>query len=253
MAVKLEDVVRSLPGTEILYWPDSYLKVFKARVLRVESEKGRNAYVVLDRTAFHPKSGGQPSDKGHIRGNGFTVRVEKAMFAGEVVVHYGKVIEGEVKPDAEAAGEIDWAQRYLYMRRHTAGHLFDYCLTVVTGKRVETTDSWLGDRSYVGYGGNTPPEDAVRRAEDLENMTILKGARVVVETVSREELLRRAPEAPNIYRLPELASYRIVTIEDCDPIPCGGCHLRNVKEVGKFVIDEIASADHGFRVYYDVS
>jgi len=52
--------------------------------------------------------------------------------------------------------------------------------------------------------------------------------------------------------LPKLESFRIVTIEGCDPIPCGGTHLRNVNEIGRFKLKDVMEVDDGFRVYYDV-
>jgi len=249
--VELSEIVSGLEKTQLLYWSDPYLKVSQARTLRVEPDEKHDVYVVLDKTIFHPKSGGQPSDKGFITGSGFKVEVKKAMLANGVVVHWGRILEGEPKSDGVEA-EIDWRWRYLVMRRHTAGHLYDHCLTQVTGKRVETTDSWLGDPCYVGYRGRKPSTEELGRAERLENQAIGRGAVVKSEIVSYEELLERAAEAPNIYRLPKLESFRIVTIEGCDPIPCGGTHLRNVNEVGHFKLKDVIEAGDGFRVYYEV-
>ena len=49
--------------TERLYQRDSYLKEFEAVVTRIVPEERA---VVLDRTAFYPGGGGQPSDTGRL-------------------------------------------------------------------------------------------------------------------------------------------------------------------------------------------
>ena len=74
--MKLEEIIGDVPRTELLYFENAYTRTFTAKVLRAEPEKGK-AYLVLERTAFHPKSGGQPSDRGHIWGPNFTMDVRK--------------------------------------------------------------------------------------------------------------------------------------------------------------------------------
>jgi len=249
--MRLEELVKGIAGTELLYWGDAYLKAFEANIVRLEPDEKKHFYMILDRTIFHPKSGGQPSDRGVIQGNGFKIEVKKAMLAGSVVVHWGKLLEGSPNI-GKVNGGIDWDWRYLLMRRHTAGHLLDHCLAVVTGKRVETTDSWLADECYVGYKGEPPSIEELKKIEETENKLIEQGAAVKIETVSYEELKERAPEAPNIYRLPTLESFRIVTIEGCEPIPCGGTHLKNISEIGRFILENAAKTSLGFNVYYDV-
>ena len=51
--------------TERLYYSDSYLRDFRARVLEAAPDGLR---VYLDRTAFYPTSGGQPFDIGTLGG-----------------------------------------------------------------------------------------------------------------------------------------------------------------------------------------
>ena len=51
--------------TERLYYTDSYLREFSARVID-RSADGLTVY--LDRSAFYPSSGGQPFDTGAIGG-----------------------------------------------------------------------------------------------------------------------------------------------------------------------------------------
>jgi len=249
--MRLEELVKGIGGTELLYWGDAYLKAFEANIVRLEPDEKKHFYMILDRTIFHTKSGGQPSDRGVIQGDGFKIEVKKAMLAGSVVVHWGKLLEGSPNI-GKVNGGIDWDWRYLLMRRHTAGHLLDHCLAVVTGKRVETTDSWLGDECYVGYKDEPPSIEELKKIEETENKLIEQGAAVKIETVSYEELKERAPEAPNIYRLPTLESFRIVTIEGCEPIPCGGTHLKNISEIGRFILKNTVKTGLGFNVYYDV-
>jgi alanyl-tRNA synthetase len=176
------------------------------------------------------------------------------MLMDGVIIHWGRILEGKADAIGEEriTGEIQWNPRYQYMKRHTAGHLLDHCLTTLIGKPVETTDSWLGDQCYVGYNGEAPAIDELRETEALENQIIARGGKVNIETIPHEELLRRAPNAPNIYRLPRLKDYRIVTIEGCNPIPCAGTHLRDIKEIGCFSIKRLERLASSFRVYYEV-
>lgn len=250
--MKLEDVKEGLPRTDLLYWQDSYLRQFDADILRVAHDEKRYFYLVLNRTLFHPKGGGQPSDKGTLTGPGFKFSVNKAMIINDVVVHWGKLEEGSIKP-GPIRGEIDWAHRYLYMRRHTAAHLFDGCLLEAGLTNVETTDSWLGDNPYVGYAGDLPTIDMLKTAERIANERISNGAVVNIEIVSKQTLISRANNAPNLLRLPDLPWFRIVAIAGHNPIPCGGTHLKNIAEINRFAVKNSEKSDKGFRVYFDIS
>ena len=138
------------------------------------------------------------------------------------------------------------------MKRHTAGHLLDHCLTFLTGKPVETTESWLENPCYVGYAGSPPSASCLESAEEMANEMISNDAAVNIESISYKGLLEIAPDAPNIYRLPVLETYRIVAIEGCNPIPCAGTHLKNISEIGRLTVEKIETQDSNFRVYYDV-
>ena len=56
--------------TERLYYQDSYLTEFRARVVEVSPDAASpdRQRIYLDRTAFYPTSGGQPFDIGQLSG-----------------------------------------------------------------------------------------------------------------------------------------------------------------------------------------
>lgn len=218
-------------------------------ILRVVEEKN-SVYVALDRAIFHPRSGGQPSDRGTIEGSSFRVDVKRAMLQAGVIIHYGRV---EGKPDTgPVTCRIDWSNRFLLMRRHTAAHLLDFCLATHTSSRVETTDSWLGDDPYVGYGGTVPSNLDLERLQELASNFIQQGLDVEIKTLDRAAAEQLIGDAPNLARLPKSEKLRIVTIKGQLPIPCGGTHVRNLKEIGVMEVRRAEPAEAGFRLHFEV-
>ncbi len=57
-----------MPPTERLYYQDSHLIEFEARVIANSERVSGWTAVTLDRTAFYPTGGGQPSDTGTLNG-----------------------------------------------------------------------------------------------------------------------------------------------------------------------------------------
>ena len=100
-----------------LYLTDSYLKEFDAQIVGAE-----DGHLLLDRTAFYPEGGGQPSDTGRLTspsGRSWTVTgVTKS------ADHIDHQVEG-LTPEIGGAvhGEIDWERRYAHMRFHTCLHI----------------------------------------------------------------------------------------------------------------------------------
>jgi Ser-tRNA(Ala) deacylase AlaX len=256
--LEIKELVKDVEKTELIYWRDSYARSFESVVLRSAPDGKKKIYIVLRSSAYHPKAGGQPSDTGFMTtSSGMSVDIKKVMISNGVIVHYGAVIEGnpeQLKLGEKMKCEINWEQRYSAMRKHTAGHLFDHALDVATGRPSKTIDSWLGDPCYVTYAGQMPNHDEIGKAVRFELEGIKKGLPVHVDFMSYQDMLRIAGDAPNIARLPESDLMRIVTIEGCRPIPCGGTHVKNTKEIGGFELIRVEGLDQGkaFRVYYDV-
>ena len=250
--LNLDEVAQGVPGTQLLYLRNAELARTQANVLKVVPEKRTHAYLVLDQSIFHPKGGGQPSDRGKITSPKFVLEVKRAIFHKGVVIHWGRIVSG-TPSQGPALCELDWDYRHLIMRRHTAAHLLDHCLAKATSTRVETTDSWLDTPCYVGYKGDSPSSSSLEIAQRLAEEIIKNGAQVRIDFLSPEQSRMVLKNAPNFDRLPQLDEIRVVTIEGCDPIPCGGTHVSNVREIEKLLILKAEQlADSSFRVYFSV-
>src|SRR5208283_158381 len=79
----LQKEAEQLPATEQLYYVDTYMREFDAKVLKIINEK----YVVLDRTCFYPEGGGQPADRGWLSVGDFKFEEVDTQKIGKVIVH----------------------------------------------------------------------------------------------------------------------------------------------------------------------
>src|SRR5258708_31661446 len=88
------------------------------------AEVGSRAEVVLDGTCFYVEAGGQVSDTGTIRGEGWTIDIEEVRRPiGGLIVHVGEGVEGQPQSGSAATAEGDRAPRLDIMHNHTATHL----------------------------------------------------------------------------------------------------------------------------------
>jgi misacylated tRNA(Ala) deacylase len=217
--------------TELLYLTDSYLREFTATVVDI-TENG----VVLDRTAFYPEGGGQPSDTGALlddRGRQYVVR--KVQRVKGKVVHK---IDGESPAaGAEVRGAVDWDRRHKLMRTHTALHILcgviwrDYGASV-TGGNMEPLKARM-DFELESMSAAFSDE-----VEAKINAEVAAARPVHIDILPRQE----AFQIPDLIRtkinlLPEgIQQVRVVEIEGLDLQADGGTHVANTKEVGRIIV-----------------
>ena len=210
---------------EALYLEDSYLRTFEATV-----EEASGKYVVLDRTAFYPQSGGQPNDLGSL------VR-DKEEFPVVYVGVFDEKISHEVKTQGLVAGDIvvgtlDWDRRHLFMRSHTACHLLSAVIYGETGAKI--TGNQIGEtRSRVDFSLQDFDREKLAGYVEKVNQIIEEGRPVRTSVLSHEEAL----EVPELIRLakgmPDRDEIRIVEIESVDVQACGGTHVKRTGEIGR--------------------
>jgi len=215
--------------TEKLFWQDAYLKEFEAKVLEIRGKE-----VILDRTTFYARSGGQPGDTGEING----IKVIDTYYDAERNIVHLLEKEPDFKIGDIVKGRIDWERRHKIMRLHTAAHIISAVL-VKTFKDVKFTGSQIyEDRVRMDFNLEKLDEEIVKFIEGGSNQIVEKDLPVFSKIISREELEAR----PELKRLMDESRYerfdvlRVVGIGDIDLQLDGGTHVKSTKEVGKIKI-----------------
>jgi misacylated tRNA(Ala) deacylase len=216
--------------TEVLYMKDiesNYIKEFDALV-----EKRQDDFVVLDKTAFYPLGGGQPSDTGFLEWSGGRARVREVTKKG-IIMHH---IDGEL-PDGKVHGVLDWDRRYGHMRMHTAQHImsgvaYDMFKARTVGNQL------YADKSRIDLQPVSFTDEDLAKIQNAANEIISKNIPVKVSEEARTTLEQRVnPERCNLDLIPKsIASLRIIEVGDFDVCPCAGTHVRNTSELGKVKI-----------------
>src|SRR5256885_308506 len=215
-----------MPATERLYYNDSHLIEFEARVVEISERVSGWTAVTLDRTAFYPTGGGQPSDTGTL--NGFRV-LECIDAEDDGVLH---VIQGRAPEiGASVKGRIDWARRLDHIQQHTGQHILSQAL--VTLFNAPTRGFRVMDESCeIDLELTNPTNEAIERAVELANNVIWEDRQITINTATREEAAR-LPLRKEPSREGEL---RLIEIEGFDLTPCGGTHAYRTGEVGLIAV-----------------
>lgn len=217
--------------TERLYYLDSYLRTFEARVVDRLEVSGRPA-IILDRTAFYPEGGGQPADRG-VLNQVEVVDVQSRETDDEVVHILSAPLTGEV-----VAGVVDDVRRFDLMQQHTGQHILSQAFihtasaeTVAFHLNPDPNDGAL--TIDLNTTTLTPPE--IDRAEEYANAIVYENRSVSARFVDDEELsalpLRKPPNVAK--------AIRIVEIQGFDWSACGGTHVTRTGEVGLIKIVKV--------------
>jgi Ser-tRNA(Ala) deacylase AlaX len=230
-----------------LYMNDSYLKEFEAVVESVKDGK----YVVLDKTAFYPTGGGQPSDTGAFACNGEQYPVVYAgKFEGKISHEVSK--QG-LKEGDKVLGKIDWDRRYRLMRMHTAAHIIDAVL-YNEAKALCTGNQLNVDKSRIDFSLEVLDKDKIQGYIDIANEYVKKAIDLKIYYLKREEALK----IPGIVKLasvmpPEVEELRIVEIPGIDIQADGGTQVKNTSEIGNIILVSVENkGKSNRRLYYTI-
>ncbi|HKX26883.1 MAG TPA: DHHA1 domain-containing protein [Blastocatellia bacterium] len=211
--------------TTKLYWNDSYLKQFSARVEETWLQDG-DRIVVLDQSAFYPTGGGQPGDHGRIN----SVPVIEVEIDDDQRIRHRLAGAAALAAGAEIEGEIDWPRRRELMQQHTGQHLLSQAFFQLFG--AETRGFRITDQTTeIDLDLEVRPEEleaAVIRAEEMANEIVFENREIRFHLLTPEAAARLPLRKESFIT----DCVRVIEIADYDWSPCGGTHFGRTGEVG---------------------
>jgi len=231
--------------TRRLYYEDSFLKEFTARVVYCEvlppdvkaGIPGTVWGLMLDRTAFYPTSGGQPHDLGKIGdANVLDVRDE-----GEDILHV--VDRKPADPDVDCC--IHWPRRFDHMQQHTGQHLLSAMFQERYGR--PTVSFHLGsEMCTIDLRGPEPTEEILEGASRAANQVIFEDRAVTIRFGMAEELSRLGVRK----EVDREGMLRAIEIEGVELQPCGGTHVKSTGQIGMVLTRRCTKIRQDWRVEF---
>ncbi|HTS00112.1 MAG TPA: alanine--tRNA ligase [Bacteroidota bacterium] len=208
-------------------------------------------YIVLDRTPFYARAGGQVDDTGVIEAEGFAADVVALEKSGSAILHEVRLRRGAFPAgDTPAHARVDAARRLEIRRNHSATHLVHEALRRVLGTHVHQQGSLVApDRLRFDFPhfARISPEE-IRRIEAMVNERIALRIPVRTEVDIPIEEARKIPHVKMFFGDKYGERVRVVIIDERYSVEfCGGTHVRDTGEIGLFKITAESSIASGVR------
>jgi misacylated tRNA(Ala) deacylase len=204
--------------------------------------------VVLDRTVFYARGGGQPGDTGKLLWEGGESTVADTISRNGRTVH---LLAGSSPSPSEGTAVkavIDWERRYLLMRTHTALHVMSGIVwreygAKVTGGNMEPGEARM-DFELEAMSGQfgQEVEEKINAALDTDRpVRVLFMPRA--EALADPDLIRT-----KVNLIPEAVDpIRVIDIEGIDRQADGGTHVASTGEVGRVRVVKTESKGRAFK------
>ncbi|MFP4645951.1 MAG: alanine--tRNA ligase-related protein, partial [Candidatus Woesearchaeota archaeon] len=225
-------VSENIPKTTILYYDDWKTEQFSSIVVEVVREpESRKQYVILDKTAFYPTSGGQQNDHGTLDG----YAVLDCIKQGKHVLHVlddNEYFEKKKLSGEQVTGLINMKRRKLLTQHHTSTHIINGAAKEVLGSHV-----WQAGAAKSESKGRLDithfdalSQDELMKIEEKANEIIKQEIPITKTVLPRDEAEKRYG-----FRLYQGGAVpgqevRVVDIPGFDVEACGGTHLNNTAE-----------------------
>ena len=218
------------------------LKISKGKEFIEEAKEGDDVELITNQTPFYAESGGQVGDQGVIKTSTGKINVldtQKKM--GDLHVHVGKVSKGSIKVGDNVNLEIDVKRRKDAKAYHSATHLLHEALRRTLGKHVTQKGSLVSpEKLRFDFSHNKPIEKSeITKIENLVNDMVSNSSDVKTRIMTPKEAVDNGALA--LFGEKYGDEVRVLSMghenkKYFSTELCGGTHVANTAEIGKFKI-----------------
>ena len=209
--------------------------------------------IITNQTPFYAESGGQVADTGTISTESFKFEVSDVQKKlGYLFAHHGKVKKGSIKINDSVELKIDIERRNNIRAYHSATHLLHESLRRVLGKHVTQKGSLVEpDRLRFDFSHMKPvSEKEIKQIELYVNSIIKKKSEVKTRIMTPKEAVKNGALA--LFGEKYGDEVRVLSMGDEEgqffsTELCGGTHVVNTENIGKFKIISQSSIAAGVR------
>ena len=229
------------------------LKISKGKDFVKEAKTGDEVEIVTNQTPFYAESGGQVGDQGIIYSNDCKVTIkdtQKKM--GDLHVHLGKIDKGSLKTNQSVNLKINIDRRNNARAYHSATHLLHEALRRTLGKHVTQKGSLVSpEKLRFDFSHNKPIEKKeVEKIEKFVNDMVNTAADVKTRIMTPKEAVEKGALALFGEKYGEEVRVLSMGKENAGFFStelCGGTHVKNTKDIGRFKIVGQSSIAAGVR------
>ncbi len=214
---------------------------------------GDEGIIITNQTPFYGESGGQLGDTGTIMsGNSIFEVKDTQKKLGDLFIHIGELKSGEVKVKDVVEMKIDIERRNNLKAYHSATHLLHESLRRTLGKHVMQKGSLVApDRLRFDFSHMKPiTNEELEKIDKLVNEYVKKKSNVSTRIMTPKAAIEQGALAFFGEKYGE--EVRVVSMGDENSKHfstelCGGTHVKNTIEIGKFKTINQTSIAAGVR------
>jgi len=229
------------------------IKISKDNKFVDSANTGSNVEIITNQTPFYGESGGQVGDQGVIFNSDCEIDItdtQKKM--GDLFVHTGKIKNGSLKIGQSVNLEIDIEKRNNSKANHSATHLLHESLRRTLGKHVTQKGSLVSpERLRFDFSHNKPIEkEEMNKINKIVNEIVDGSTDVQTRIMTPKEAVKigalalfgekYGEEVRVVFMGKEANGFFSTEL-------CGGTHVKNTKDVGKFKVISQSSIASGVR------
>jgi len=220
------------------------------------AKAGDDISILTNQTPFYGESGGQMGDIGTLKGeDGLEITItDTAKKLGNLHVHVGKVVSGEVKNDDIVDMIVDVDYREKLKANHSATHILHATLRNTLGDHVTQKGSMVAaDRLRFDIShSKAVSEEELHQVEDEVNRIIRQNTSVTTRLMTPDEAVESGAMA--LFGEKYGDEVRVVSMGQASDINadfslelCGGTHVERTGEIGLFKIISEGAVASGVR------